>query len=246
MRLARSCFLLVATLAVGLGMLGAGPARAQGQPILVELFTSQGCSSCPPADALLGELAARDDVIALAYHVDYWDYLGWKDTFASRANTIRQTTYSEEVDRQYIGRRFMGIFTPEVVVQGTDSLIGSSRSTITARIEAHSALDPLADLSLQRDGTTLVVSVRPAQDDVPPARVMFATYLSEAKVGVKRGENAGRELTYHHVVKALRHATDWNGRDAINVTINDLEGPVVVFLQRGAAGPVLAAAQSDG
>jgi len=104
----------------------AGQANADG-PVVVELFTSQGCSSCPPADKILGELAKRDDVIALSLHVDYWDYLGWKDDFASPAHTARQQGYATA-----LGERMM--FTPQMIIGGTDSVVGSrAMELISAR-----------------------------------------------------------------------------------------------------------------
>ncbi len=238
--------LAVALLTLLISPLFGERAHAQTKPVLVELFTSQGCSSCPPADSYLGELAASDDVIALAYHVDYWDYLGWKDTFAKPAYTLRQRTYSLQVNRQYIGSTFAGIFTPEAVVQGTDSLIGSSRETIAARVAAHQAAPIGADLALTREGENLNIRVSPAPNGSPKARIMVATYLPEAKVDVRRGENAGRQLTYHHVVTSLTHAGDWNGKDTVDVRMKGVNGAAVVFLQGGGAGPVLAVAQSDG
>lgn len=238
--------LVVTMLVPSLSPIFAGEARAESQPVLVELFTSQGCSSCPPADSYLGELAASGDVIALAYHVDYWDYLGWKDTFAKPAYTLRQRTYALQVNREYIGSNFGGIFTPEAVVQGTDSLIGSSRQIIADRVAVHQAAPAGADLDLTREGESMSIRVSPAPTGSPKARIMVATYLPEANVDVRRGENAGRQLTYHHVVTSLTHAGDWNGKDTMDVRVNGVTGAAVVFLQRGGAGPILAVAQSEG
>ncbi|MEO1313757.1 MAG: DUF1223 domain-containing protein [Pseudomonadota bacterium] len=221
------------------------PAAAQDRPVLVELFTSQGCSSCPPADRLLGELAKRDDVIALAYHVDYWDYLGWKDTFARPEHTKRQRGYAQEANREYLGRTFRGSFTPEMVVQGSDSLIGSSALTIQQRITAHSKTTAPAEVTLARIEGGLTIRVVPLGNGSPSANIMVATYTPEARVDVRRGENAGKALIYYHVVSELIKASDWDGTAPIDLTVRGVSGPVVVFLQRGSTGKVLAAAQLE-
>src|SRR5918996_4983900 len=115
-------------------LLAAPPlARAQTNPVVVELFTSQGCSSCPPADALLAELAGKDGVIALALHVDYWDYLGWADSFASPAFTARQRAYAKKAHSRTI-------YTPQMIVQGEDRLVGSDDEMVLARIKERSGL----------------------------------------------------------------------------------------------------------
>jgi len=216
------------------------PARAQ---VLVELFTSQGCSSCPPADTLLGELAKRDDVIALSYHVDYWDYLGWKDTFAQAAFSDRQRAYSGTVDRQYIGRRLRGSFTPEVVVGGRDSLIGSSRQGVVSRIIAQNDQEPRARIALSREGDALTIELTPLWTGIGEVRVMLAQVDNEATVDIRRGENRGRTLTYHRVVRDLSSVGNWDGKAAGRLTLPDVPGHAVVFLQQGHAGPVLAVAE---
>jgi hypothetical protein len=110
------------------------PSLAQDRPVLVELFTSQGCSSCPPADALLHKLARRDDVVALALHVDYWDYIGWKDTFAKAAHSARQRAYAREA-----GRRM--VYTPQMIINGADHVvIGRPISTAPDPVRAVAAI----------------------------------------------------------------------------------------------------------
>ncbi len=129
--------------ATGLWAVCAVAAFAQGtdNPVVVELFTSQGCSSCPPADAILGDLAGRDDVIALALHVDYWDYIGWKDTFADPSYTKRQRAYA-----RVAGAR--NIYTPQMVVGGMDHLVGVRPMELSDLIERHNAKDSTIDLNL--------------------------------------------------------------------------------------------------
>ncbi|MEM8788166.1 MAG: DUF1223 domain-containing protein [Pseudomonadota bacterium] len=233
---------MVIPVLAALGLAAPMPAAAD-QPVVVELFTSQGCSSCPPADRLLGELAERGDVIALAYHVDYWDYLGWKDTFADAKYSDRQRDYAPQVDRSYIGRAFRGSFTPEVVVQGTDSLIGSAARIIQERIDAYAAADAYADILMERASGGLIVRIDPAGGTVPATRVMMARYMPRATVEIGRGENAGRSLTYHRVVTELRQIGDFSGQGRLDLRVPEVDGPVVIFLQRGDAGPILAAAE---
>src|SRR5690606_23996855 len=105
-----------------------GAAQAADRPVVVELFTSQGCSSCPPADRFLGELAARPGVIALGLHVDYWDYIGWKDPYARRAHTERQRDYSRTLNQRYV-------YTPQMVINGAFQAIGSDRAAVDGLIE---------------------------------------------------------------------------------------------------------------
>ncbi len=141
--------LLAATLASGF----ASAARAAPRSVVIELFTSQGCSSCPPADALLGQLARRPGVIALAWHVDYWDHLGWRDRFASRAATDRQRTYA----RQLGG----GVFTPALVVDGGRVVVGSERGAVEAAIEAARVLPVAVTLSRAGDAVEVGAASRP-------------------------------------------------------------------------------------
>lgn len=239
----RKALLLLAVGAVSAVLSAPATRAAEATPVLVELFTSQGCSSCPPADALLGELAKRDGVIALAYHVDYWDYLGWKDTFAQPAFTQRQRSYAPQVDRQHIKRRLRGSFTPEMVIQGRDSLIGSAARTVEARIEAHAATPAVAKVALKSEGADLIVNLTPARGQAADTRVMMARFRPKIDVTIDRGENAGRTLTYHRVVTELSQIGRWDGKAGQTLRVSNVDGPVVVFLQRGNAGPVLAAAE---
>ena len=132
------------------------PALAQG-PTVVELFTSQGCSSCPPADAFLGDLAKRQDVLALAFHVDYWDYIGWKDPYADPGHTSRQRDYSSKLGLRYV-------FTPQMVVQGASSATGSDRTSVLGLIGRDRGQDRL-EVKLSRDAAGLVTVSLPARPD---------------------------------------------------------------------------------
>ncbi|MEO0911599.1 MAG: DUF1223 domain-containing protein [Pseudomonadota bacterium] len=223
---------------MALSLLAAPAVRAE-QPVLVELFTSQGCSSCPPADRLLGELAKDRRVVALSFHVDYWDYLGWKDTFASRANTQRQGNYVGMTDRSGIRQRLRGKFTPEVVVQGTHSFVGHDRLQIAASIVEHSGAAERAVITLAGGRATLT----PKAAGLPETRVLLARFDPEASVEIARGENAGRTISYHHVVTELSELGTWTGDAEMAIEIPG-SGSYAVFLQEGPAGPILAAAST--
>jgi hypothetical protein len=170
--------LIAAAVATGI----APVARAAQHPVVVELFTSQGCSSCPPADALLGELARRPTVISLAWHVDYWDHLSWRDRFASAAATARQRAYARQLGS--------GVFTPALVVDGTNVAIGSERASVEAAIEAARAL-PVA-LTLTRFDAAVAVEVGAA---LGPVRALRIVYDPEHATDVAAGENDGERLS---------------------------------------------------
>ncbi|MDN2565642.1 DUF1223 domain-containing protein [Aquibium sp. A9E412] len=185
---------------------------------VVELFTSQGCSACPPADALLGEWARSDDVVALGYHVDYWDYLGWKDTFASPQNTQRQRDYAARLDGS--------VYTPQAVVNGGVHLVGSHREAIEARLAAEAPLP--VPVVVRETGPTIVIETGAA--DGHAAHVVLAYFKPRAAVDVARGENRGRRLTYWNVVTDLHTVGMWHGR------AQRYELPASELARKGASG----------
>ena len=208
------------------------------EPVVVELFTSQGCSSCPPADKLLAELSARDDIIALALHVDYWDYIGWKDEFADPAHTVRQRGYSRAA-----GKR--SIYTPQMVVGGVDHVVGARPMELLDTIEAHRASKKPAAVTLRREEGRVAVSIR-ASGTMPSgnAVVQVATVTPKASVDIRRGENAGRTLDYHNIVRKLVEIGEWDGRGTYRASIKVPDGVrVVVLVQSSTSGPILGAAQ---
>ncbi|MEO1564480.1 MAG: DUF1223 domain-containing protein, partial [Pseudomonadota bacterium] len=169
-------------------------AQAQ-ETVVVELFTSQGCSSCPPADRILGELAEDENIIALALHVDYWDYLGWKDEFGSAEHTQRQRAYARTMGERTI-------YTPQMVIGGSEHVVGSRGMKVAKAVQKHASRKMPVRVALQRNGET--VSIRAtATGNVPNVVVMLATYSPKEVVDVRRGENAGRKLTYHNVVRRM-------------------------------------------
>ena len=186
--------LIAATLAAGI----VPTARAAAKPVVIELFTSQGCSSCPPADALLGQLTRRPEVIALAWHVDYWDHLGWRDKFASRTATARQQAYA----RQLGG----GVFTPALVVDGTKVVVGSERAAVEAAIAAAAAL-PVA-VTLSRAEDTVAVAIGAASG---PVRVQRIVYDPERATEIGAGENDGERLREYHIVREVETLAESDG-----------------------------------
>jgi hypothetical protein len=217
---------------------GAAPAHATSTgPWAVELFTSQGCSSCPPADAQLGKLARRPDVVALSFHVDYWDYIGWKDPFASQAMTERQKTYARVLHQRYV-------YTPEMVFDGAAHEPGTERSDVEAMLEAArrrtpNRVTPL--LSRSSDGA-LAIALSDFTLSSGPADIMLAVYDRRHITPVARGENSGATLENHNVVRRLERVAQWNGQAATWSVQSDRIGPgqaVAVLVQQADQGPIL-------
>ncbi len=209
---------------------------AANEAVVVELFTSQGCSSCPPADQILGELAGRDDVIALALHVDYWDYLGWTDDFASPEHTLRQRAYARAAGERTI-------YTPQMVIGGQDHVIGSRPMKVSSAIMEHSAKKQPVQVQLKRDGEVVSI-VATAEGNIPDAVIQLATFKPKSTVSVRRGENAGRTLDYHNVVQNLVRVASWDGNSDYSAAIKvPADMPVAIIVQVADAGPILGAAQ---
>ncbi|MEO0937051.1 MAG: DUF1223 domain-containing protein [Pseudomonadota bacterium] len=219
---------------VGLWLALAGVAAAQNL-VVVELYTSQGCSSCPPADRMLHELAARDDVIALALHVDYWDYIGWKDEFADPAHAERQRAFARAA-----GRR--SVYTPQLVVNGTDTIVGAKAMKLANTITAHAQKPMPVAVRLERQGSTLRVSA--AADARAPMVVHMLRYTPERTARITRGENAGHTFAYANVVQDWQEVATWDGAAPLSLAL-EISGaqPVVVLVQQGQAGAILGAAR---
>ncbi|MCW5751760.1 MAG: DUF1223 domain-containing protein, partial [Alphaproteobacteria bacterium] len=200
--------------------------------------TSQGCNSCPPADRLLGELAARPDVLAISFNVDYWDYLGWKDTLGRREWTERQRSYARS-----LGSR--SVYTPQLVIGGAAHVVGSDRARAETQIAAARGRERLAELRLARpvDGQVAVeiAGTVPARG----ASLWLVQYEQSRTVSIGRGENGGRTLTYHHVATGLHRINEWRGGTEVAVIPEALRartaGRAAVFLQEDGQGPILAA-----
>jgi hypothetical protein len=178
-----------------------GAVNAQPRPAVVELFTSEGCSSCPPAEAYLGELAERRDVLALAYHVGYWDDLGWRDRFALTEAVQRQSIYAKALHRS-------SAYTPQVVIDGQADYVGSDRASIGKSLAAN------------RDGVAIALSVSEGkvlidlavQASVVASDIVLVGYRRQAVSAIGRGENAGRTLTEFNIVRVIRILGQWDGK----------------------------------
>jgi hypothetical protein len=182
-------------------------AWATTRPAVVELYTSEGCSSCPPADALLGEIAAQPGVLALAFHVDYWDDLGWSDKFALPYAVQRQRRYAQAL-------RLSSVFTPQVVIDGTISVTGSDRGAITAAIKSPRDGIPI---EISGQGHDLTIALSHAKESTA-ADVLLIAYLPQAVTAIGRGENSGRTLREFNIVRATYALGTWIG-DAKTFTI---------------------------
>ncbi len=221
------------------------PAHAEPRAV-VELFTSQGCSSCPPADKIIGDLSSDPSIIALSMPIDYWDYLGWKDTLADSRFSARQKAYSRmRGDRE--------VYTPQVVVNGSAHVIGSDRAGIENAIgktdKSTGAMSVPVTMSLS--GKQINVSV--AESKEPAAthgEVWICSIAKSVPISIGRGENRGQQITYHNVVRNLLKVGDWNGHPESwtvpieNLTRDGVDG-AVVYVQDGSRdkpGPMLGAA----
>lgn len=219
------------------GVAAVDPASAgTGRPAVVELYTSQGCSSCPPADALLGELARRPDVLALAFHVDYWDDLGWRDRFELPVATQRQQQYARQLGSA-------SVYTPQMVVDGSADVVGNDAAGVARLIASPRANVPVR-LST-RDGE-LLVSVA-AAGGMPAAEVTLLSYLPQAQTAIGRGENAGRALREFNIVRSCAALGRWHGAAAEwRVRVADLPSDaraVAVLVQQPGPGAIIGAAQ---
>ncbi|MEO1702833.1 MAG: DUF1223 domain-containing protein [Pseudomonadota bacterium] len=186
-------------------VVGPTPATAQEIRAVVELFTSQGCSSCPPADDALKDYAARADVLALGYHVDYWDYLGWKDTLGSAENTARQRAYAKAM-------RARSVYTPQAVVDGKTHHVGSDINAISANFSDQLAIP----VSLSKTANRLSVEIgQPESSSITSdVRVTLVYFKNATPVEIQRGENAGKNRTYANAVIGQQVIGMWKGEAA--------------------------------
>ena len=223
---------VVCGLALGL------PAMAHADdhpPIIVELFTSQGCSSCPPADEILAELAQSDDVIPLALHVDYWDYIGWADSFANPAFTERQKRYAAQAGERTI-------YTPQFVIGGVDHVVGAHPMELMELMRRHIIMADGIDLDLERSGNTLTLTAESLQSFATPLTVQLVRYQPSAQVDIERGENAGKTVDYTNIVTSWDNLGEWDTRMPLSLSVT-IEGdaPAVVILQEPGPGLIVSA-----
>ncbi len=211
----RRILLIGALCLVAAGMVPFSPMRAGEMPVVVELFTSQGCSSCVPAQAYMRELAKRDDVIALEFHVDYWDYIGWKDRFARPEFTDRQRQYRQTLNSRYI-------YTPQMVINGRVHNVGSDIAAAERQIRKFREMaDTGPSVTLRHHGDKITVAVGEGHT-ATPVDIYFVTYDDEHTTEVTRGENAGVVLINARVVREMHRIGRWDG--AANQYIVSLAG----------------------
>jgi hypothetical protein len=234
----RVSYLGVLGLAVLVG--SAADLRAQTNPshgpAVVELYTSQGCSSCPPADRVLGELSMMPNVIALAFHVDYWDNIGWRDHYSIPNAVERQHRYVQSLG-------LSSAFTPQAIVDGRSSFVGSDKRQIVDALA-----DPVGQtvpVSIEVSDGMLIVGV-PERQDRKNYQVFVAAYLPQATTPVGRGENTGRTLQEFNIVRQFRSIGTWSGHAAVfRATVDSFPADasrVAVLLQRDGQGPIAGSA----
>ncbi|WDR04425.1 DUF1223 domain-containing protein [Devosia rhodophyticola] len=230
----RTTSLLAFSLSLAATMLLAAPALAEKNRLqakaVVELFTSQGCSSCPPADKLLTRLSADDDVIALAYHVDYWDYIGWPDTFGSPENSEYQRAYAKNWESSRI-------YTPQMVINGTTGVVGSRQNDVTGALSDAALAVPI-DLRMGND--MLKVSIA-GKAGAGKATVWLVSYATRSSVVIERGENAGKTMIYSNVVKGRHMLGMWEPE-----TGAELKLPLGELLQSPNSGIAILVQQEHG
>ena len=213
-----------------------------GTPLtVVELFTSQGCSSCPPADAFLGELAKRDDLLALSVHVDYWDYIGWKDPFASASPAGGRRAYAPSRRQGYV-------YAPNMVIQGAYQGTGSDRAKVLASIEK-AAKAKRVPVTIERKRGKIQVAI-PAAHTTDEAAVWLALFDRRHETAIRRGENGGRTLRYYNVVRKMVRIGTWTGQEMkipAGITSEMAAGRdgCGVILQSLKTGRILGAAKID-
>lgn len=211
---------------------------ASAPPVVVELFTSQGCSSCPPADVVLGELKGRPDVLPLSFHITYWDRLGWPDTFGLQASTERQRSYVNLLGKG-------GLYTPQMVIGGRIDVVGSQRARV------HEAIDLLASrrepsLAMAIEASVLRLGAAPVDD----ATIWLFGVDREHEVRIGRGENWGRTIRYHNVVREIASLGRWSG-EALELVLPlkrlaaDGRDSAAVVVQRPDTGEILAAGEVE-
>ncbi len=212
-------------------------AGEDGSLVVVELFTSEGCSSCPPADAMLTELAGHEDVLALALHVDYWDYLGWADKYAQAKFTKRQEIYNNVLPSRY------RLVTPQMVFNGRSQVAGAKGASIEDEVQKMSKQVDSVSLTIEKMASNFSVDVDPSDADVGRADIFLIQYVPETISKIKAGENRGETFKHTNIVTSWEKIGDWNGQ--ADWTVNQpfladgIKGAIIV--QAVDNGPILAA-----
>lgn len=192
----RCCRGFVAAVVLMTFGLPASAAQAATRPVLLELFTSQSCSSCPPADAYLGELAQRNDVLPLSFHVDYWNGLGWRDRLSSPQFTERQRVYAAALGST--------VYTPQLVIDGRRDAVGSDRAAVERAINLSKQNSQTVALDIERQGASVALRFAEPQSVPQSARLLLLTFDPIVTQAIGGGENSGRTVAYHNVVRSMR------------------------------------------
>ena len=237
----QSISILSAAAAAALAIVPAAAAEVRDHPkAVLELFTSEGCSSCPQADAKLLELDKKQDLIALAYHVDYWDYIGWTDNFGSKLSTERQKAYAKSWGKSMI-------FTPQLIVNGSKGVVGSKDKDVGAALDA-AKLDLPVNLTVDED--MLEVNVEP-KAGATDAMVWIVTFKDHAQVAIDKGENAGHTIDYGQIVTGRQMLGMWEAASGTHLKLplselmSDGSNGAAILVQaekNGLPGPILGAA----
>lgn len=214
------------------------PALAKAEkPVVVELYTSQGCAACPPADRLLAELATHDYIIALALHVDYWDYLGWADVFADPAFSDRQRLYAREWGKRTV-------YTPQMVVQGVNYMVGSRSDEIKRQIMQAEENETTVSLSAQNSEQGIRIELAPLGAGGREADIQLVRYSPGESVTIERGENAGKTIEYVNIVESWENIGHWDGIGPMVMMVPEVQaGEYVVIIQAPGPGEIYAAAR---
>ncbi|MDJ0893896.1 MAG: DUF1223 domain-containing protein [Alphaproteobacteria bacterium] len=220
------------------------PAHADSVPLtVVELFTSQGCGDCPPADAALGKLAERADILALSFHISYWDHRGWRDPFAAQFCVQRQWRYARQFDHKFI-------YTPQFVVDGIAEVSSGDTAAMDSVITQRRERRRWLPVQIERNGDDGLSVEVAAGESNGPSDIWFIVYEKRHRTKVDAGENAGRTLTNHNVVRTLQNMGPWNG-EAMQLDLprpaDSLQAPigVAVLVQTRSMGLVLGAARME-
>ena len=212
--------------------IGLAPLPAQARPLVLELFTSQSCSSCPPAEELLAELAEQPDLLPLGFHVTYWNRLGWKDAFSFEGATNRQAAYASQFGSVS--------FTPQLVVDGVRSLIGSRRDEAGAAIaEARAKASTAANIALVDTGNELSITIGEGKGT---ARILLVGFDRRHRTSIARGENRGRTIVQANVVRSLRDLGSWDGKP-VKLSAERPVGEDVALILQEPAGRIVGAAR---
>jgi hypothetical protein len=207
---------------------------ADTRPVVVELFTSQGCSSCPPADALLADLAKRGDVVALGYHITYWDGAQWRDPLSRKESTERQADYDKVLTAGQI-------YTPQIIVEGTEDVVGSDRSAVLATLDKAKPV-AAASVTLAPDRRSVTIGAGSAPTG---AGVLVARYVLRRSTQVTGGENAGHASTDVNAVTSLKMIAEWNGKPVTLPIDPPGDGEGLAVLIQAPSGKFLGAASTE-